>query len=286
MSASRHAAVLRLIVFEGMINTLVLGAKAAVGLSTGSMAIMADAGHSLTDAANNVIAWVVVRASAQPADREHPYGHQKFEVLAVFVLATLLAVVAVEVVLHALTRESKEVAASGGALALMLAVLLVNIALSIWQRYWARRLESPILAADATHTLGDVLSTVIVIAGWLLSANGYQWLDMVTAIGVAGLILYLAFGLFREAVPVLVDAVAIEPEQLTATVRGVAGVVSVPRVRSRWIGPERAVDVVVTVAPTLTTIEAHRIADRIEQVLEERFEVADSTVHVEPARGP
>ena len=106
MQADRNAQVLRLIVFEGLINVLILAAKTAVGLATGSMAILADAAHSLTDAANNVIAWIVIRASGRPADREHPYGHQKFEMLAVFVLATLLAVVAVEIVIRAVTRET------------------------------------------------------------------------------------------------------------------------------------------------------------------------------------
>ncbi len=285
MQASRNAAVLRLIVFEGVVNLLVLGAKATVGFSTGSMAILADAAHSLTDAANNVIAWIVIRASGQPADREHPYGHQKFEVLAVFVLATLLAVVAIEVVIRAFTRESAEVTASGWGLYLMLGVLLVNIGLTFWQRYWANRLSSKILAADATHTFSDVLTTIVVIAGWLLSANGYAWLDTLTAVGVAGLILYLAFGLFRQAVPVLVDAIAIEPEELVRAIEGVDGVIDVPRVRSRWIGPERAVDVVVTVLPDLNTVESHEIADHIERLLHARFDVVDTTVHVEPSTG-
>ena len=284
MQADRNALVLRLIVFEGLINLLILAAKTVVGLATGSMAILADAAHSLTDAANNVIAWIVIRASGRPADREHPYGHQKFEMLAVFVLATLLAVVAVEIVIRAVTRETVAVETSAWGLALMLGVLAANIALTIWQRHWAKRLNSRILAADASHTFSDVLTTLVVIAGWLLSANGYGWLDTLTAIGVAALILYLSFGLFREAVPVLVDAMAIEPERLIKAIQGIDGVIEVPRVRSRWIGSERAVDVVITVAPELTTVEAHEIADRIEQRLKLHFEVADTSVHVEPQR--
>lgn len=284
MQADRNAQVLRLIVFEGLINVLILAAKTVVGLATGSMAILADAAHSLTDAANNVIAWIVIRASGRPADREHPYGHQKFEMLAVFVLATLLAVVAVEIVIRAVTRETVAVETSAWGLTLMLGVLAANIALTIWQRHWAKRLNSRILAADASHTLSDVLTTLVVITGWLLSANGYGWLDTLTAIGVAALILYLSFGLFREAVPVLVDAMAVEPERLIKAIQGIEGVIDVPRVRSRWIGSERAVDVVITVAPELTTVEAHEIADHIEQRLKLHFEVADTSVHVEPQR--
>ena len=278
----RGQQVLRLLVFEGGINLLVLFAKGVVGLATGSMAILADALHSLTDVANNVIAWIVLRASNQPADREHPYGHKKFEMLAVFVLAVLLAVVAVEIAIRAFMRTSEPPDLSVWGLAVMMGVLLVNVALSVWQHYWARRLDSPILRADASHTFSDVLTTVVVIAGWQLSVRGYPWLDTLCALGVAGMILYLAFGLFRNVVPVLVDEIAIEPEEMTAAIGAIEGVISVPRARSRWIGTERAVDVIVTVSPAIDTISAHDIADAVEHLLSERFDVSDSTVHVEP----
>ena len=95
-------------------------------------------------------------------------------------------------------------------------------------------------------------------------------------------ILYLAFGLFRNVVPVLVDEMAIEPEKLTAAIIAVPGVINVPRVRSRWVGSDRAVDVIVTVAPSLSTVESHAIADEVETLLVSEFEVADISVHVEP----
>ena len=77
---------------EGSANVAVLVAKVVVGLATGSLAIIADALHSLTDVVNNIVAWAVIRLSSSPPDIEHPYGHRKFEAMAVFILATLLAV--------------------------------------------------------------------------------------------------------------------------------------------------------------------------------------------------
>lgn len=281
-TADKNSKVLRLLVLEGLANLCVLCMKLAVGLATGSMAIFADALHSLTDVANNVIGWIVIRASNQPADREHPYGHQKFEMLAVFVLAVLLATIGFEIATRALTRDSSPPAMSDWGLYVMLAVLGINIVISVVQRYWAKKLESSILMADASHTLSDVLTTVVVIIGWQLSSRGLPWLDAACALGVAAMIFYLAFGLFRDAVPVLVDEIAIEPEKLTAAVRRVPGVIDVPRVRSRWIGPERAVDVIVTVKPALPTVQSHEIADAVETLLEKEFDVTDITVHVEP----
>lgn len=280
---SRDRKVLRVIVLEGTANLLVLGLKTFVGLKTGSLAILADALHSLTDVVNNIVAWLVIRASSQPADRKHPYGHKKFEMLAVFVLATLLAVVAVEVAIRALTREVAAPTMAPWALLVMLVVLVVNVLLASWQRRCARQLQSDILLADASHTFSDVLTTVAVIVGWQLAVYGYPWLDTVCALAVAAMILYLALGLFRNAIPALVDEIAIEPEALTDAVAEVDGVIDVVRVRSRWIGTDRAVDVVVTVAANLTTVQSHRIADAIESQLEAQFDVVDSSVHVEPA---
>lgn len=280
---SREAMILRILVLEGSANVFVLGLKSLVGFSTGSMAVIADAVHSLTDVVNNIIAWIVVRESNQPADREHPYGHKKFEMLAVFVLATLLATIAIEIAIRSLTRDTLQPRMSSWGLYLMIVVLIMNITIATWQRRWAKRLGSPILLADASHTFADVLTTIVVIIGWQLSVRGYPWLDTVCALGVAAVILYLAFGLFRSVVPVLVDEMAIEPEELIAAIRVVDGVVDVPRVRSRWVGADRAVDVIVTVLPALTTVESHAIADKVEHLLESRFEVVDISVHVEPA---
>lgn len=281
-SAQRDRLVRRIILVEGFANLVVLLAKVIVGLSTGSLAVLGDAVHSLTDLANNVVAWVVIKISSQPADREHPYGHRKFETLAVFGLATLLAVLAFELALHAIRREQAPVVRDAWALGIMLGVLGVNIAIASWQRYWARRLQSDILLADANHTFADVLTTIVVIGGWQLSAMGYPWLDSVCALGVAALVMYLAYGLFKRAVPVLVDQFAMAPERLADTAQSVPGVRKVRRIRSRWVGSTRMVDMVVTVGPDLSTAQAHAIADAIERLLEERHQVADVSIHIEP----
>jgi cation diffusion facilitator family transporter len=281
-SIQRDKRVRRVILIEGSANLLVLILKTIVGLSTGSMAILADAIHSLTDLTNNVIAWFVIHFSSLPADREHPYGHRKFETLAVFVLASILVVLAFELVLNAIRREETEVATSGIELTIMLGVLVINILITIWQHRWAKRLDSDILRADATHTFADVLITSVVIGGWQLSAMGYAWVDRLCAIGVALLVFYLAYNLFRRAVPVLIDQYAIDPQDLSNIIRNVNGVKDVYRIRSRWIGKTCAIELVISVDPALSTEESHDIADKIESIIEKRFDTSDISIHVEP----
>ncbi len=277
-----HYAVQRVIFIEGLANLFVLVLKLVVGLTTGSLAVLGDAVHSLSDVANNVVAWFVIRLANEPADREHPYGHRKFETLAVFGLAGLLTVLGFELILRALQRGSPEIESSIWGLTLMGVVLLANIVLALWERRWAMRLKSDILIADASHTFSDVMTTLVVIIGWQLSSRGYVWLDTLCALGVACLVLYLAFGLFKRALPGLVDEFAIDPRELTTAVMSVRGVESVRTIRSRWLGQNRAVDMVITVDPALLIVESHEIADQIESLIEREFDVQDISIHVEP----
>ena len=270
------------LIVEGACNFAVLVAKASVGFSTGSFALLGDALHSLADLANNVVALIVVKIASEPPDREHPYGHQKFEMLAVFGLAVLLAVLAFEIVVRAIESHDREVLENDWGLAVMLGVLCVNAGLSYWEGRWAKKLGSQILSADAQHTFADVLTTIAVIVGWQLSARGYPWLDSVFALLVACLVMYLAYGLFRRAIPRLVDSISHEPEEIAAAVEPLDGVRKVHRVRSRWIGSKPAVDVVITVAPDMPTSEAHDVADAVEEALLRTLSIEDVTVHIEP----
>ncbi|HBA33397.1 MAG TPA: hypothetical protein DCZ12_04595, partial [Gammaproteobacteria bacterium] len=141
---TRDQAVKLLILIEGGVNLLVFLAKLTVGLMTGSLAILGDAIHSMTDMANNIVAWIVIAVSAKPADHEHPYGHRKFETLAVFGLASLLAALGLELVIRAVQPRDDIISTGTWELWLMIGVLVVNVCLATWQRYWARRLSSDI----------------------------------------------------------------------------------------------------------------------------------------------
>ena len=282
-SAHTDQQVRRIILIEGSANFLVLLCKAVIGFSTGSLGILADAIHSLTDLVNNIIAWIVMHYSSQPADRKHPYGHRKFETLAVFILATLLIVLAFELAMNAIKKEQNVVVSSHLELGVMISVLVINILVTRWQHGWAKRLDSDLLHADATHTFADVLITSVVIGGWQLSAMGYIWVDRLCALGVALIIIYLAFNLFRRTLPVLLDEYAIDQKEIKALVKSVDGVIDVHRVRSRWVGKTIAIDLVITVKATLSTQDSHRIADRVETLIEQQFDVTDISIHVEPA---
>lgn len=272
----------KVLVIEGSINLLICLSKLSVGLITNSTVIIADALHSLTDVANNFIAWMAIKIAKTPEDSDHPYGHQKFEQLAVFGLATLLCIIAFEVLLNAFERFGQPVEQSFWGLIILICALLVNIALTLWESYWAKRLDSDILHADASHTLSDVLSSIVVIIGWQLASRGYYWLDAAFAIVLSGIVFYLAFKLFQRAIPILVDYSDLDPDLVSQALTNLDDVKIVRRVRSRTSGKQRTADVIIAVDSKLSTSDSHHIADNIEKLLADKFAIHDVTVHVEP----
>ncbi|MCC2615912.1 cation diffusion facilitator family transporter [Aestuariibacter halophilus] len=274
----------RVLIIEGSVNAMLALVKFVVGLITGSAALVADALHSLTDLVNNVFAWLAVNLAAQPADDDHPYGHQKFESLAVFGLAVLLSVVAIEVFINALKRIGEPVEQNLPGLIILVLALGVNLSLSLWEQRWAKRLDSSLLSADASHTFSDVLTSVAVLIGWQLAAMGYYWLDTVFATVVSVLILILAYRLFMRAIPTLVDQQLDNHQRVSDTVSAVEEVQSVRQLRARKQGKGYVADITVGVDPQLSVEQAHGIADEIERTLAERFNIFDVTVHIEPER--
>lgn len=269
------------------LNVAVCAVKGAVGIATGSLAVLADALHSLTDGANNVLGLVVTRWSAPPPDREHPYGHQKFEALGALAIAALLGIACFEVVQAALSRllddTPRTVTMRPAELGLLALVLAVNVFVAIYERRAGRRLASPLLLADAEHTLGDIWITLGVLAGaaglWLL---GWQWLDLALAVPVAAAVLWSGWKVLRGNLPWLVDAIAIAPESIQQLAASVPGVVDCHDVTSRGlIGRQVFVEMhLVTDARDVET--SHRITEEIERKLVERFGPVHATIHVEP----
>lgn len=281
------AGVRRVLWITLVLNVAVCAIKAAVGFATGSLAVLADALHSLTDGANNVLGLVVSHWSSTPPDREHPYGHQKFEALGALAIAALLGIACFEVVKTGIGR----LLAPGGdivrmdvtSLALLVLVLVVNIFVAVYERRAGRRLNSPLLLADANHTFGDIWITLGVLGGavglWLFQA---QWLDVALALPVAAAVLWSGWAVLRGNLPWLVDASALAPELVQQIALSVKGVVDCHEVTSRGlIGRQVFVEMhLVTRARDVET--SHRITEEIERKLGERFGPVHATIHVEP----
>lgn len=270
-----------------VLNIVVCAIKAAVGLATGSLAVLADALHSLTDGANNVLGLVVTRWSNPPPDREHPYGHHKFEALGALAIAALLGIACFEVVRAAIQRLLAEAPAPVTmdlpSLGLLALVLVANVFVTLYERRAGRRLNSPLLLADAHHTLGDIWITLGVLAGAIgLWTLGWQWIDVALAVPVAGAVLWSGWAVLKQNLPWLVDASAIAPEAVQSLALGVPGVLDCHEVRSRGLIGRQVFVEMHLVTNSRDVERAHRITEEIERRLSERYGPVHATIHVEP----
>ena len=229
-------------------------AKFAVGVAIGSLALISEGLHSSVDVIATVITWLVVRISDQPADEEHHYGHGKFESLSALFVIALLYVLAGGILVESWSRL-REGAPPPTLSAIPFVVLLIDIAVNFWRaralHRTARETRSQALAADALHFASDVLGSIAVIAGLVLTGFGFAWGDSVAAIGVAIMISILGLRLGRSTVETLLDrAPEGASEKAIAAIRSVPGVVDVERLRVRMVGPTHFIDAIAKVPRT------------------------------------
>lgn len=265
-----------------------MGLKAVLGLWTGSLSLLADAIHSITDSANNVLGLVTNRLASPEPDRNHPYGHQKYEAVGALGIAAFLGIACFKILEGAIDRiinGGKPVEIAGSELWLLLIVLGVNIFVAFYERYVGLKVGSQILIADAKHTMSDIWVTISVLAGligiWIWQL---QWLDVLLAFPVAVLVFWSGWTVIQENLPWLVDEMAIAPEAIHEVVMQVPGVINCHNVASRGLlGRQVFIDMHLIVdASDVET--AHQITEKVEERLEERFSPVQANIHVEPPR--
>jgi cation diffusion facilitator family transporter len=286
MVVDPRSTVRKVLVLTLLLNLFVLGLKAVVGSLTGSLSLLADALHSLTDSANNILGLIASRFSSPIPDRDHPYGHHKYEAVGALGIAAFLGIACFEIVQSAierLTHDTEPVRISGVELWLLLIVLGVNIFVAFYERHEGKRVGSPILIADAKHTMSDVWVTISVLAGLIgIWTFGWQWLDVVLSFPVAILVLFSGWQVLKQNLPWLVDEVAIAPEAINAIAKSVPGVLNCHDIASRGVvGRQTFIEMHLVVnAPDVET--AHHITEEVEAKLAERYSPVRVLIHVEP----
>jgi cation diffusion facilitator family transporter len=266
-------------------NLAVALAKIVLGYSTGAVSIISDGFHSLTDSASNVVALVGVSVARRPPDRNHPYGHRKYETMASLGILVFLIIVMVEVLRAAVGRLL-----SGGVarvfpegIGLMAVTLVVNVVVVSYEQRAGRRLRSEVLLADAKHTRSDVLTTGAVLVGLVGVWWGYPILDPIVALLVAGFIGHAVWGIAQEASRILADEIVIAEDDVRAAVQSVPGVIGCEKIRTRGSADYAFLDLHLWLDGETTLQEAHATSHIVKDKLMTRFpELADVVIHIEP----
>lgn len=284
----KHAAAKEKVAFWSIVASFcVTVSKGIVGLLTGSLALLSDAAHSLSDVVATSITWLAIRASNQPADETHHYGHGKVESLAALFETTFLFCVAGFICYEGIQRllgKDSAVEFSWAAIA----VLIAAVILDSW-RWWvlkktAREVGgSEALEADAVHFAADLVNSVFVLIAFGLIAYGYVWADALAALATAAFMFYAAFNLARKTVSTLIDTAPKGiAERLTQAAQSVPGIVKVTRARVRAVGGRIFADIHVQVSRTLPLEKVADIRRNVVSVIAGELPQADVEIITEP----
>lgn len=266
-------------------SVLIVG-KLGAWLLTGSVSLLASLVDSLMDAAASLLNLFAVRYSLKPADAEHRFGHGKAEALAGLAQATFIAGSALFLVLHALDRllHPRPLDHPGIGVLVMLFAIGATLALLALQRYVIRRTDSTAIRADSLHYVTDLLTNAAIVLALLLAQFGWGGLDPVFALGIAGYILYSAWGIGHEAFELLMDREL--PEEVQQRIRATAmanpEVRGLHDLRTRRSGQITFIQLHLELDDDHDLLNAHRIAEQVDHAIRHLVPGAEVLIHKDP----
>jgi cation diffusion facilitator family transporter len=276
--------------FSIVSNTGLIALKVVAGVLTGSVAIITEAVHSAIDLVASLIAWFSVRKAEEPADRSHPYGHEKVENLAAAIEGLLIVLGAAIIIYEAINRLSggAEIEKLGMGIAVIAFSAVVNFAISGYLYRQAHVTDSPALEGDAAHLRTDAFTSIgVLVALALVAITGVQELDAVAALVVACAIVFAGVRLVTRSSRVLVDEALPEDElgRIGKAIEsyGADEVIGYHKLRARRAGSRRYIDLHVQFARGTTLERAHQLSHELQRAIRDQVGGADVLIHLEPA---
>jgi len=268
------------------LNAVVAISKALYSVFSGSLTLGADSLHAGLDASSNVLALLSLGWAAAPADPRHPYGRQKIEIIAALGIGVLIVgglLEFAEAAIRGLVAGRAPPHIGWVGFAVVIGTMGINLFVGRYEHHKGHELGSELLHADAHHAHSDFYASSAVLASFVAGRFGIKWADSVATLLLIPLVGQAAWTVFRDNVPILIDAARLDPAGVADLARSVSGVSDVHRVRSRGMRSAVELDLHLEVAPDMSVVEAHKLAQQIERELKVKFpQVSDVVIHVEP----
>ena len=270
-----------------ILNLLLFVLKYYAGIASASLALIADAWHTLSDSLTSLVVILGIKLSSKKPDKEHPFGHGRWEQISALIIAILLALVGVEFMKDAIAKLRGHEAADFGWLAYLATVasIVLKEGLARYAFYIARKTGNAAVKADGWHHRSDALSSLMVLAGLFLSPYLW-WIDSVLGMLISFMLFYAAYGIIREAVNKILGE---EPsEEVIGTVEQIVkaemGNVAYPHhYHIHHYGDHIEFTFHIKVPGEETVEEAHRKATLIEMQIKTELKI-DATIHIEPLK--
>ncbi|HHX03650.1 MAG TPA: cation transporter [Tissierellia bacterium] len=270
------------------VNSFLSVTKILTGIFAHSSVVLADGIDSLSDLFTTSLAYIGVKMSEKEADAGHPYGHENFEAIWGKVLAMLLFVLSVSVFYRAAQELMAPEVITPGIYAIVVTILSIigKIFLSRYTLYHAKKMRSSVYEADAKNYMNDVLASIGALVGVISARAGFIYLQPLFSMLIAFFIFKIAFELYRDSAHDLSGAAA-DPkviEEIRRIILQDPGVVQIDQLRTRRHGKRIFVDADIAVERTLSLLDAHEIADRVHDKIEEDIpEIKHVMIHVNPS---
>ncbi len=267
------------------LNCLTALFEIVLGLTTHSMAILADGFHSLSDGTSNIIGLIGIHVAGHPADKDHPYGHQKFETLASVIIGAFLMMVCFGIIQRAAAAlaDPQLPVVTPVTFAVMAVTMAMNIFIVWYERRASRRFQSEFLISDSWHTMADIFVKIGVIVALIGVKMNLPILDPLFSIVIAVVIAAAAVSIVKRGSDILTDKAVLDPALIEAVVRKVGGVEDCHEIRTRGNRYAIYVDLHVLVDPKMSVEASHHLASIIERDIKKDIEgVQDVVVHIEP----
>lgn len=291
-SEKQENAIIRRVSFVGIFGNIALCAfKLFAGIVGHSVAMVSDAVHSLSDVFATLIAYLGVRLSKRTADKDHPYGHERFECVASLILGLILLATGLgigKVGLENIISGNYESLAVPGMIALVAAIvsIIVKEAMFWYTRHYAKLLNSAAFMADAWHHRSDVFSSVGALIGIAGAQLGFPVLDSVASVVICIFILKVAFDIIKDAIVKMLDTSSGEDfeRELAEFIEQQDDVRGIDLLNTRMFGNKIYVDLEIQVDGDKSLREAHEVAERVHQEVEKAFpNVKHIMIHLNPA---
>ncbi|MCH5304107.1 MAG: cation transporter [Ruminococcus sp.] len=266
--------------------------KMFAGIFSHSGAMVSDAVHSASDVFSSIIVIIGVKISSKDSDKDHPYGHERFECVAAIVLAVILLVSGLFIghnAVEQIASADMQTIAIPGILALFAAVvsIILKEAMYWYTRFYAKRFDSGALMADAWHHRSDSLSSIGALIGIAGARMGFPILDTIASLVIVIFIVKAACDIFKDAVNKMVDRSCSEEteREIAHYAAEQDGVLGVDLIHTRLFGNKIYVDLEICAKRELTLEESNEIANRVHDAIEEKFtKVKHIMVRVKPSR--
>ena len=275
--------------FQGWVSVFVNGflfiIKFIIGIIIGSVSVIADAVHTLSDViSSGVVIWGFHEAE-KPADTEHPYGHGRVEYIATLIIAILLAVVGVEFIKSSIGRilNPSPILPSWWMIIIIFATVILKELIARYAEFLAHKISSGTLHADAWHHRSDAISSLLVIIAMIAGRYGYYAIDGWAGIGVALFVIWTGFTIAKEAIDDIIGTPPAEDEinDIKQVVSNIKGVLGVHDITVHSYGKDTFVSIHVEIDDNISSAKAHDIAEDVEEILFSRLEI-EPTVHIDP----